>query len=135
MPIPFRADLQAFLGEFIEEHPGTRRGTMFGVPAGYAGRRLFACVVEDGIIVRLPQDVAARELKGCGTRFDGPALSRAGGRGGKTSRPGPLGTWVMYRPRTMTGARRLAPLLELAARHVAEGQTWAVVERPRARTT
>ena len=115
MSVPFRPDLQALLGEFIEEHPGTRRGTMFGAPAGYAGRRLFACVIEDGIMVRLPQDVAARELKGRGTWFNGS--------GGKTSRPGSLGTWVMYRPRTVTDARRLTPLLELAARNVAERLT------------
>ena len=118
MSIPFRADLQRFLAEFIEAHRGIRRGTMFGVPAGYVGRRLFACVIEDGIIVRLPQDVAARELKGPGTRFNGP-----GGKASRTSRPGPLGTWVMYRPGTGTAARRLTPLLELAARNVAERQT------------
>jgi hypothetical protein len=115
MAIPYRADLQRFLAEFIEAHRGVRRGTMFGVPAGYAGRRLFVCVIEDGIIVRLPQDVAARELTGRGTRFNGP--------GAKTTRASsPLGTWVMYRPRTGTDARRLTPLLELAARNVAERQ-------------
>ena len=80
--------------------------------------RLFACVIEDGIIVRLPQDVATRELKGRGTRFYGP-----GGKASRPSRPGPLGTWVMYRPRTGADARRLTPLLELAARNVAERQT------------
>jgi hypothetical protein len=117
VPIPFRADLQRYLEEFIEEHRGVRPGTLFGVPAGYAGRRLFACVIEDGIIVRLPQEIATRELKGRGTRFSGP--------GARTfpSRPGPLGTWVMYRPRTGIDARRLTPLLELAARNVAERQS------------
>ena len=121
MAIPFRADLQQFLAGFIEAHRGVRRGVMFGVPAAYAGRRMFACVLEDGLIIRLPPDVAARELKGRGTRFDGPrALARPGTA--RTSRHGPLGPWVMYRPRTAAEARRLTPLLEVAARHVAERQ-------------
>lgn len=108
MPIPFRADLQTFLTEFAGQHRGIRLGKMFGVPAGYVGRRLFACVIEDGIIVRLPDDVAKRELKGEGAPFS---------RRGKVT-----GAWVMYRPRKRADATRLVPVLEIAARHMAERQ-------------
>ncbi len=81
---------------------------MFGLPAAYAGRRLFACLIEDGIIVRLPQDVARREIRNGAAPFS---------RRGK-----PMGSWVMYSPRTRADAQRLSPLLEIAARNVAEKQ-------------
>src|SRR5437762_9818456 len=50
--IAFRADLHRFLGDFIEHLRGLRLGRMFGVPAGYAGRRMFVCLIEDGFIVK-----------------------------------------------------------------------------------
>lgn len=116
MPIPFRADLRPFLTEFADRHRGVRLGQMFGLPAGYVGRRLFACLIEDGIIIRLPTDVARREIDGRGEPY-----SPAGGAGSAT-RTRRLGAWVMYRPRTIVDARRLVPVLELAARHIAERQ-------------
>jgi hypothetical protein len=122
MPIPFRSDLQAFLVEFIDQHRGTRLGRMFGLPAGYVGRRLFTCLIEDGIIVRLPNDLARREIQSK--------------RGAPFSRRGHvMGSWVMYRPRGAAQARRLGPVLELAARHVAERQTEEItgVKLPRSR--
>ncbi len=70
---------------------------MFGLPAGYAGRRLFVCLVEDGLIVKLPEQIAKTEVRT--------------GRGG---------VWIKYKPRTAHEATRLAPILEVAARHVAE---------------
>jgi hypothetical protein len=83
---------------------------MFGLPAGYVGRKLFTCLIEDGIIVRLPDDVARREIR---SRHAAPYSQRGHA----------MGSWVMYRPRSPAHARRLAPMLELAARHVAERQT------------
>ena len=109
MPIPFRSDLQTFLTEFIDDHRGVRLGKMFGLPAGYVGRRLFACLMEDGILVRLPQEVARREI-----RRGASPLSQRPGR--------PMGSWVMFKPRTALAARRLTPVLEIAARNVAERQ-------------
>jgi len=110
VPIPFRADLRPFLTEFIERHRGVRLGTMFGLPAGYVGRRLFVCLLEDGLIIRLPPDVVRREIKGRGAPFTRRGKGRT------------LGSWVMYRPRTAVEARRLVPVLEFAARHTAERQ-------------
>ena len=107
MPIAFRADLQPFLVDFIEHHRGLRRGRMFGLPAGYAGREMFVCLIEDGLIVKLPEHFAREELR-CGhaTPF--------------TRRGRPSKAWVKYVPRTTREAQGLAPVLELAARHVAE---------------
>jgi hypothetical protein len=111
MSIPFRRELLPFLEEFAARHRGVRLGKMFGLPAVYAGRRLFACLIEDGVIVRLPEDVAKRELKGGGKPFS-------------RRRPGkPMGSWVLYEPRSAAAARRLTPVLEIAARNVARRQT------------
>jgi hypothetical protein len=120
--IPFRSDLQRFLVEFMEQHRGTRLGKMFGLPAGYVGRKLFTCLVEDGIIVRLPEEVARREIRS----KQGAPYSRRGHA---------MGAWVMYRPRHAIHLRHLAPMLELAARHVAERQTEDItgVKLPRSR--
>lgn len=109
MAIPFRRELQPFLTEFADNHRGVRLGKMFGLPAVYVGRRLFACLIEDGIIVRLPNDIARRELRAGARPF--------------SQRSRPMGAWVLYQPRSITAARRLTPLLEVAARHVARKQT------------
>lgn len=122
MSLRFRSELQPFLTEFIRQHAGVRSGRMFGLPAGYVGRRLFTCLMEDGIIVRLPDDVARREV----TARRGQPFSPRGRR---------MGSWVMYRPRTIVEARRLAPVLEVSARHVAERQTEELTGIPRRRTT
>ena len=124
MPIAFRADLQPFLVEFIEHHRGLRIGRMFGLPAGYAGRRLFVCLMEDGLIVKLPEGVAKDEVRsgqavrdsGFGIRDSSPE-SRVPNpaRAGRAS-----GVWVKYKPRTVREANRLSPILEVAARYVAE---------------
>jgi hypothetical protein len=110
-PVPpsFRSDLEPFLREFAAHHRGVRSGVMFGRPAVYAGRRLITCLMDDGLIVRLPDDVARREVRGRGRPF-----SRRTGR--------PLGSWVKYEPRTLADARRLTPILETAIDHVARRQ-------------
>lgn len=110
MAIPFRRDLTTFLEEFADQHRGVRLGRMFGLPAIYVGRRLVACLVEDGLIVRLPAEVAKRELKSGGKPF-----SRRGSR--------PSRSWILYQPPTPVAARRLTPVLEVAAREMAYLQT------------
>lgn len=75
---------------------------MFGRPAAFAGRRMFARIVDDELAVRLPADVARRELA-------------HGGRQVKA--------WIHYRPRTSNDMRRLASVLEVAARHAARQLT------------
>jgi hypothetical protein len=110
VPITFRAELTSFLDEFAEQHRGVRLGKMFGLPAVYVGRRLVTCLVEDGIIVRLPEDLARSQVRARrGKPFSGRFKA--------------TGTWVMYTPRTATAARSLTRILEQAVRHVAERQT------------
>jgi hypothetical protein len=118
MAIPFRSDLQPFLDEFAREHRGVRSGKMFGLPAIYVGRRLVTCLIEDGIIVRLPTEFACEEIRS----KRGKPYSR---RGRAT------GSWVMYTPKTAAAARRLTPVMERAARHIAERQTEDLTGIPR----
>lgn len=99
------SDLRSWLTEFLDAHRGLRLGRLFGRPAMYAGRRVFAYLTEDGIIVKLPVDVARRE--------------RSRGAVPHTPTPG-KDAWMTYRLRTADEARRLWPILELAARNVAD---------------
>jgi hypothetical protein len=109
MPIPFRSELRSFLTEFAEEHRGVRLGQMFGLPAIYVGRRLVTCLIEDGVIVRLPTELAQQEIRS----KRGKPFSR---RGRNT------GNWVLYTPRSAADARKLTPTVERAARYIAERQ-------------
>ena len=124
MPIPFRSDLQTYLIEFADQHRGVRLGKMFGLPAIYVGRRLVVCLMENGIIVRLPTDIATREIR----EKRGKPYSRRGRE---------MGSWVMYTPKTATAARALTPTIERAARDMAERQvedTTGIRLKPRRRS-
>jgi hypothetical protein len=78
---------------------------MFGRPAAYAGRRLFACIVDATLVVKLPEDMARREVRDHGSPF--------------IRRGREMKQWVRYRPRTARDLQRLASVLEVAARHAA----------------
>ena len=102
----FRSDLASLLQTFIDDHRGLRAGKMFGRPAGYAGHRLFARLTDDGILLRLPDDIAAAERR---KRREPARLL-----------DGITNSWVAYKPKDTAATRRLLPLLELSARHVAQ---------------
>jgi hypothetical protein len=53
---------QETLRDLLLGLPGVREGKMFGVPAFYVGRRLFACVYGDVAGVKVPEDLAQRLL-------------------------------------------------------------------------
>ncbi|RNC67374.1 MAG: hypothetical protein ED859_14910 [Desulfuromonadales bacterium] len=42
--------------------PGVRAGKMFGYPAWFVGRKLFACVYEDGVGIRVPEELSQELL-------------------------------------------------------------------------
>jgi hypothetical protein len=110
MPIPFRQELHAFLIEYAEQHRGVRLGRMFGLPAIYVGRRLVTCLIEDGLIVRLPLELAREEIR-----------SKRGRPYNQHSRE--TGNWVRYTPKTASAARALVPIVERATRYQAERHT------------
>jgi hypothetical protein len=112
MPIPFRRDLERALAEFVESHKGLRMGWAFGLPAAFAGRRMFACVVEDGLACRLPTDAARRELRAGAKPF---SLIIQGTRQGFAKTRARSG-WVYYRPARGVLNRQISMALEEGAR-------------------
>lgn len=114
MRFAWRKDLEEYLAGFVAGHRGLRFGRMFGMPAGYAGRRLFSCVFEDGITAKLPADAMAAARKHGATAWNPIAPSAA-----TKPKPRKMNHWVIFRPRTRRAADAIGPFLEIAARHVA----------------
>ena len=81
-------------------------GRLFGRPAGYAGRRMFVCLMNDGFIVKLPLRIAKDELRAGRAEFFE--------RRGRVSK-----AWIKYTPGTARQAGRLTPILEMAAQYAA----------------
>jgi hypothetical protein len=105
-----RRDLLDLFETFVAQHRGLRLGRMFGAPAIYAGRRLGACLMDGGVVMKLPPAAAERARALGGTPWrpkSGPAKGRI------------MTGWVFVVPRTAADAARLLPLLEAAARHAA----------------
>ena len=109
MPTPRRELLDLF-ETFVAQHRGLRLGTMFGAPAIYAGRRLSACLMDGGVVMRLPAAVAER-ARALGGKPWAPTGRPSTGRRG----------WVIVVPRQAADTARLLPLLEAAAHHAATG--------------
>ena len=104
MQVRWRKELEEYLSRFVAAHRGLRFGRLFGLPAAYAGRTMFSCVVEDGITARLP--VSALES----------ALDKGAARWrGSRSQP----SWVIFRPKTSRQTDAVSVFLEIAARHAA----------------
>ena len=80
-----------FLDEFVATHRGTRVGLVFGQPAAFAGRRVFARISRRGL------------------EYRAQAVIPPGGRQRK-SHP----EWILVRPATHRDYMTLVPLLERA---------------------
>ncbi len=51
------------LDSILLDIPEIKAGKMFGFPAYYIGGKLFACVYEDGVGIKVPQELAQQLLK------------------------------------------------------------------------
>ncbi len=58
----YREDVRLVLQELLPAQEGVRAGKMFGFPAWYAGRRLFACVYGEGVGLKVPAALAQQLL-------------------------------------------------------------------------
>jgi hypothetical protein len=103
--VAWRKDLEQLLNAFVAEHRGLETGRLFGAPGAYAGRKLFACVVVEGIAVRLPADAQRAAIE----------------RGGRPWTPigRRMADWVVFKPPSAAAAAAIAPFLEIGARHAA----------------
>jgi hypothetical protein len=54
----FNIDHKRILDSFLLERPGVVSGKMFGYPAYYIKKKLFACVYEDGVGIKIPEKKA-----------------------------------------------------------------------------
>lgn len=52
----------AFLAEAQLRHPEVQRGSMFGSPAVFLGRRMIGCVFGPNIGLKVPAEVAAQAI-------------------------------------------------------------------------
>jgi hypothetical protein len=59
----FNVENKKILDSFLLETPDVVSGKMFGYPAYYINKKLFACVYENGVGIKIPED-KANELKG-----------------------------------------------------------------------
>jgi hypothetical protein len=59
----FNVEHQKILDSFLLETPGVVSGKMFGYPAYYINKKLFACIYENGVGIKIPED-KANELIG-----------------------------------------------------------------------
>jgi TfoX/Sxy family transcriptional regulator of competence genes len=59
----YNSRIKETLDSILLELPEVTSGKMFGYPAYYVKKRLFACVYEDGIGIKVPEDLA-KELVG-----------------------------------------------------------------------
>ena len=70
-----RETLTQFLASFVEAHPGTRRGQLFGRPAAFAGVKAFAKITDRGLACRVPVSTAREN------NFYGPGSLPNAGQG------------------------------------------------------
>lgn len=59
----FRRDVAEMVARMVESMAETRAGAMFGYPAFFTGRKMFACVYGAGVALRLP-DLKVMQLHG-----------------------------------------------------------------------
>jgi TfoX N-terminal domain len=97
------------VGEMLRAFPGVREGRMFGYPAFFIGRRMFACVYGAGVGLKLP-DTAVRAL-----------LARPGVIHFQPHGRRPMREWVQINRKRAPEYRRDRPLFEQSIRFVSGG--------------
>ena len=56
--VTFNPAHKEVLDDVLLQFPGVVGGTMFGYPAYYINRKLFACIYEEGVGIKVPEKVA-----------------------------------------------------------------------------
>lgn len=60
--LTFNPEHRAILDPLLLRIPGVAAGKMFGYPAYYVNKKLFACVYGEGVGVKVPEEVATKLL-------------------------------------------------------------------------
>ena len=59
----YNPDIKRVLDSLLLEIPLVVSGKMFGYPAYYVNKRLFACIYEDGVAIKVPFDLASELME------------------------------------------------------------------------
>ena len=62
--VSFNLEHKVFLDSHLLPIPNVHAGKMFGYPAYYVGKKLFACVYEEGVGIKLPAEIVSSILDG-----------------------------------------------------------------------
>lgn len=62
-PPGYRPEVERVVADLVTDLSGVRPGKMFGFPAFYVERRLFACIYGEGVGLKLPEETI-RDLHG-----------------------------------------------------------------------
>lgn len=66
-----RPEVAEAVARLLADVPGVKPGRMFGFPAFFVGKKLFACVFGDGVALKLPPPTLTRVLEQPGaSRFE-----------------------------------------------------------------
>lgn len=53
--LTYNSKIKEVLDGFLLNYPGTKAGKAFGLPGYYVKNKMFACVYEDGVSIKLPE--------------------------------------------------------------------------------
>ena len=68
----YNAEIRKFIDSMLLEISVVSPGKMFGYPAYYVNGKLFACVYEDGVGIKVPKDMAGELIGKPGIGFFQP---------------------------------------------------------------
>jgi hypothetical protein len=68
----YNQNVKETLDSLLLKFPGITAGKMFGYPAYFAGKKLFACVYEDGVGIKVPEDLAKDLINTEGVKYFQP---------------------------------------------------------------
>lgn len=61
--VAYNEAYKKILDSFLLSMPGVVAGKMFGYPAYYTHKKLFACLYEEGVGIKVPEELAQKLLK------------------------------------------------------------------------
>lgn len=102
----FNEGHKAVLDEMLLNVPGVKAGKMFGYPGYYVNGKLFACVYEEGISLKLPEDVRNRMLSQPGVEHFVPMENR------------PMKEWLLIKKKRSADYRELEDVFLASVQYV-----------------
>ncbi len=96
------------LDEMLLQVSGVKAGKMFGYPGYYINGKLFACVYEEGVSLKLPEDLRERMLSQPGVERFVPMENR------------PMKEWLLIKKSKSADYRKLEDVFLASVQYVLE---------------